>query len=236
MPDQNSPSNAFDKRRAAIGAVLFLAAWGAGMALSQFRRPGGDSSEMAMLIQGSTVYYFRSPLTFWLHQGVFNLLRPLGWGGAEAIALCSSAAGGAYLLGLLAICRHPLFLAFNLISGTTFLFFGHVENYSWVNALLVLYLAFMKRHAEGRSPVWPAALTLFLACLFHMLAVFTLPTLAVAVWRWDSTRKRIVRRIDDKDFEMVLLGFVGTAFIVIFGPLGFHAMGLDYYTQRLVPL
>ncbi|MCX7011426.1 MAG: hypothetical protein NTW86_02460 [Candidatus Sumerlaeota bacterium] len=203
-----------------------------------FRRPGGDSTEMTAYVESRVSYYYvRSPLTLYLHRAVYHAVRPLGFDGAQAIALCSAAAGGAYFLALLSISRHPLFLAFNLLAGTTFLFFGHVENYAWVNAMLVVYLALLKRRVDEGAPLWPVALALFLACLFHMLAVFTLPTLLFAALRWNSERRRFEPRVSRDDLEMALLCFVGAAIIVALGPLALApAAGLDNNFQRLTPL
>ncbi len=218
-------------------AALFFAAWAFGLAMIPFRRAGGDSVEMAGYVSSPYgCYYFRSPLTVAMHRAAFRAIRPFGFSGADAMALCSAAAGGVFLLALLSISRHPLFLAFNLVSGTVFLFFGHVENYAWVNAMLVVFLALLKRHLEAAWPVWPAAAALTLACLLHMLAVFTLPVLAFAIWGWNAQRKRIVRRIEDGDFEWVLIWLVGAAMIVALGPLVFPAAGLDNNFQRLTPL
>lgn len=217
--------------------LIFAVAWGIGMALSPLRRPGGDSNEMQLYVQSvQSVFYVRSPLTLYLHRGAYHLIQPFGGTAATAMALCSSAAGGVYLLALLNISRHPLFLLFNLFAGTTFLFFGHLENYSWVNAMLVVYLALLKRHVEGRAPLWPAASALLLACLFHMLAVFTLPTLLPAIWSWNQQRRRFAVSIERRDFERVLMAFVATALIVALGPLLLQPAGLDNNTQRIVPL
>lgn len=225
------------RRRWLLPLALFLLAWTAGMLLSPLRRPGGDTTEMLGYVQSDQSYFYvRSPLTLYLHRGVYHLTRPFGASAATAMALCSSAAGGVWLLALLSISRNPLFLLFNLLSGTTFLFFGHLENYSWVNALLVVYLALLRRHLEEDKPLWPAAMALYLACLFHMLAVFTLPTLMAAVWGFDRSTRRLRRKIGNDDFEWVLIGLVAALFFIILGPLVAFPAGLDNNTQRIVPL
>ncbi len=225
------------RNRLILLIAIFFVSTSIFWSLRSHRRPGGDSREMQEYVESDqSCFYLRSPLTLYLHRGVYHLVKPLGGDGATAMALCSSAAGGVYVLSLLAISAHPLFLAFNLLAGTSFLFMGHLENYAWVNALLVLYLALLRRHIERNAPLWPAASVLLLACLFHMLAVFTLPTLALAIWQWHRGRLKPALRIMQEDFQRVLIVFVVATLFMALGPLVFQAAGLDNNTQRLVPL
>lgn len=204
--------------------------------LAPFRRPGGDTDEIVGFIYTIDWYYIRSPLAMWMHRGVYHCIAFAGLGPREAMALNSAMAGGIYLLALISISRHPLFLGFNLIAGTTFLFFGHLENYSWVNALLVLYFALVKRHLDGDEPLWPAAMILFLACLFHMLAVFTLPTIVWLALKWNPERRRPTLRVEKRDFEWMLMGLVGMMLFTAIAPVVTGWYGGNNGFERLVPL
>jgi hypothetical protein len=59
-----------------------------------------------------------------------------------------------------------------LTAGAMLVFFGHVENYSWVSAAVVAFLLFASRAASGMvDPAWAGALG-GLAITFHPIALF----------------------------------------------------------------
>ncbi len=83
----------------------------------------------------------------------------------------------AYLIGLWAV-------------GSSQLWFGHVENYSWVTAFSVLATALALGYSEGRNRLGPVGLAAGVAISFHPQAVFTLPALLMLIrrkqWRHDT--------------------------------------------------
>jgi len=184
-----------------------------------------------------TVFYLRSPLTTYLHQGAYHFVfAPLGWSSGDAVGFCSAAAGGIFVATLLAISSHWLFLLFNLAQPLMFIFLGHVEHYAWVNALLAVYFLSVKRHLENGRPLWHALVWLLLAASFHMLAVFFVPSFlfllaerdpATRRWRWRETRR---------EREDLLMLFIAWAVLLSGLQLTLHVEGLDNGLSRLVPL
>jgi hypothetical protein len=203
-----------------------------------YRRPGGDSVQAEeFALRSPVMFYVRSPLTVFLHQGVYRWIAdPLGLSVTDAVGFCSAAAGGVFVATLFAISRHWLFLLFNLATPFMFIFLGHVEHYAWVNALLAVYFLAVKRHLERGIPLWPALVWLLLAAGFHMLAVFYAPSFlcllvererATRRWRWRPTRRQ---------GEILLLVFIGWAGLILAGMYLLPAAGLNNGVERLVPL
>jgi hypothetical protein len=210
--------------------VLFLISCALLFGLRGFRRPGADSGEMMLLISSydEPVYYFRSPLTFLLHQYSYRVLKTFGWNPSDSIGLCSAVAGGFYVVTLFLFSRHLLFL-----------FVGHVENYAWVNMLLAVYFYLARDYLYGRRWLFPATLAYVAACLFHMLALFYFPAwlyLFLSVER-KQKKVRIVITPNRADLGRILALFVGAALFVSLGPLIAPIIhGLDIHRSRLVPL
>lgn len=204
-------------------------------ALWPMRYPGGDQDEMILWAESRNWLFFsRSPGAILLYQSLFRVFAPLGVNGAQVIAASSAAAGGVYVAALLMLGRHPLFLAINLCAGTSFLFMGHLENYAWVNALLMLYYALARRHLERGAPLWPAGLVLALACPMHMLAVFHLPTLAWLMLGWDRARRHPRLRVAEPDAAIVLIAWITMAGLYVLGAATLQPMGVDVDAERLV--
>jgi hypothetical protein len=210
--------------------------------LRHYGRPGGDSAEMAFLLRaysGVSVYYYRSPLTYDLHQFAYNILAPHGWSPDETIAACSSIAGGFYLCILVTFSLHPLFLLVNLLSGVMYVFLGHVETYAWVSTGLALYCLVVWRYLNGRAALWHVFAVYFLACLFHMLALFYLPSLLYLVFRVERQggKWKAGLRVDQPEFAKALCVFLVFALIITVVPLVVYITpGLDVNRSRLVPL
>jgi tetratricopeptide (TPR) repeat protein len=76
--------------------------------------------------------------------------------------------------------RWLLFLLI-LSQGYAQLFFGYVENYTYVALAIALYAWLALRALRGASPLWAAGLAMLLAQGFHLLAVFVVPSFLVLV-------------------------------------------------------
>ncbi|KPL05650.1 hypothetical protein AMJ85_11380, partial [candidate division BRC1 bacterium SM23_51] len=214
-----------------VGVLVALALFW----LRGFRRTGGDTDfAEGIAMRRFTVFYLRSPLTTYLHQGAYHFVfAPLGWSSGDAVGFCSAAAGGIFVATLLAISSHWLFLLFNLAQPLMFIFLGHVEHYAWVNALLAVYFLSVKRHLENGRPLWHALVWLLLAASFHMLAVFFVPSFlfllaerdpATRRWRWRETRR---------EREDLLMLFIAWAVLLSGLQLTLHVEGLDNGLSRL---
>lgn len=135
-------------------------------------------------------YVWKEPLDSLLEYGMTAAVAPWGGGPEVAIALLSVAAGGVYLASCWAVTgwlargwdRGRLLVAL-LASGSTLLWFGHVENYSWSTALAFATVALALGHLDGRLPLWPVGLVAGAAVSFHPQAAFILPGLAFLLRR-----------------------------------------------------
>jgi hypothetical protein len=227
--------------RPSILILVFLLSSSVFFVLRHHGRPGADSGEMILIISGyaEPVFYFRSPLTVLVHQYAYRLLSQFGWGPADTIGLCSAIAGGFYVVTLLLLSRHLLFLIFNLSAGVVFIFLGHVENYAWVNLLLALYFYQSREYLAGRCGLFRPTLAYVGACLFHMLALFYLPAwfyLLLKVERRDGAW-RIHIAPQRTEVERILLLFIGAALFLALGALAAPViLGLDVHRSRFVPL
>ncbi len=69
-----------------------------------------------------------------------------------------------------------------VLSGYTRLFYGYVETYPILAVLVLAYLVALTAWLRGRGALWPAVLLASVAPVFHVTAVFLLPSLAYALW------------------------------------------------------
>ncbi len=187
---------------------------------------GADGWYMANLIESqSWQLYYRSLLAVLIHNVVYTLLHPVGVEAWYAIAFSTSLAGAVALQALYAIRRDPVFLAVNVLSGSFLVFVGHVENYAWVNAFLILAFWQAKESLLQNKPLWPAITFYCLACLSHMLAIFYIPAIIYFVYK----------KKDYNPLEILLpmITFLG---IVLSLSLLFSMLGTDVGFERLVPL
>jgi len=129
------------------------------------------------------------------------------------------------------------------------LFAGHEENYGWVNALLVVFLALARRAWDRRDDPaafarWGGAATVafVLACAAHMLAVFYLPALAALALRLRrETRRWRIQWFENAPVAAAfLLPLIGFLIFITVAPLAITAIGrvtgLDNNASRFVPL
>lgn len=168
--------------------------------------------------------YYRSLLTVLIHKGVYLLLQPFGVSGWYAVSFSSSLAGGIAIVALWNLRRHWMFIAINVLSGSFIVMIGHVENYSWVNAFLILSYWGIQRWLENKSPLWIAMLFFILACVSHMLALFYVPAFIYIVW----TRRSFHPYEILVPLLMVLIPFLALN-------LCFQMLGTDIGLERLVP-
>jgi len=186
---------------------------------------GADGWYLSDLVAASPDgLFYRSLLTVELHRLVYWLARPWGIDSWTAIALSSSLAGGIALQALWAIRQDGIFLALNALTGAFLVFVGHVENYAWVNAFLLLSFYFAKRWLADEGRAWPMALCYALSCLSHMLAVFYAPAYVYILWK-----KR-----NYNPLELIVPALVFSGVIAV-APLFGTLLGTDNGLERLVP-
>ena len=143
-------------------------------------------------------YFWKEPLDRLIAVGATRIAEGLGAGAAEAIAFTSCLAG-AWAMGSLQRHRHELVgweLGALCTAGGATVFFGHIENYSWVTAALILFLLAAVRSVQEKRSLLPLGGLGGLAIAFHPIACLqVVPTLcAVALLRIQggSSIRRVV--------------------------------------------
>ena len=148
----------------------------------------------------SNPYIWKEPLDSLLEYTLTAWLRPLGAGPETAIGLMSVAAGGVFVamtwqaahwLTGSAVRRVMLGVGV-LASGTTLLWFGHIENYSWSTALAFATVVLAVGHLHGRVSLWVVGVVGGAAVSFHPQAAFVLPALLVLLRRGQWLRQVLV--------------------------------------------
>ncbi|MEZ4862333.1 MAG: hypothetical protein R3C14_13540 [Caldilineaceae bacterium] len=133
---------------------------------------------------------WQAPLDVWLHSQLWLHWHDyFQWEDALPVyRLLSPLAGGLYLAAAVAVTRvlapAPAWLTFGLLAslGVIQLFFGYVENYSFVAAAILIYLWLGLATLQRRAPLWLAATALALANALHPSTVILAPTLLYCGW------------------------------------------------------
>lgn len=173
---------------ATVAALLFF--W-----LFRERTWHGDALYKVTLLESTPLaanpYIWKEPLDSLLEYTLTAALRPFGFAPESAIALMSVAAGGVFVamtwlaarwLTARAAQRAALGVAL-LASGTSLLWFGHVENYSWSTALAFATVVLAVGRLQGRAPLWVVGAVGGAAVSFHPQAAFVLPALLLLLER-----------------------------------------------------
>lgn len=204
--------------------LLFSIRWPLPESIQQYFW-GADGWFMTDLIETTSIpLYYRSLLTILIHKFIYTFLHPLGVSGWNAIAISSSLAGAVALMTLWRINPDPAFIAMNALTGSFLVFVGHVENYAWVNAFLLLSFWRAKGWLNGETRAWPVFLFFFLACLSHMLAIFYAPAYVFLLYK--------NRRFDPRE---VLIPMIMFSLLMCVLTLFFQMLGTDVGFERLVP-
>lgn len=168
-----------------LAALLF---W-----LARERTWYGDAAyKLALLAEGTpqtNPYIWKEPLNSLLEYIVAALALAAGATIEDGIALLSIAAGVVYLVAVDRVAtwlgqtshRQAAIWVALLATGSSQLWFGHIENYSWSTALALWTLALGMGALQGRVPLWAVGLVGGAAVSMHPQAVFVLPALLVLV-------------------------------------------------------
>ena len=130
-------------------------------------------------------YVWKEPLDSLLAHTAADSASTLGQPPEVAIALLSILAGSLYLWSALYVGRllgrtpwNALLIVIALLAtGSSQLWFGHIENYSMVTAVCFLSTTLAAGYLRGESPLWPVGLAGGAAVSLHPQAVFTLPAM-----------------------------------------------------------
>ncbi len=141
-------------------------------------------------------YVWKEPLDSLLAYTLSGFFKNWGMPPENAIALWSVLAGVLFwgrrgkIAGLLGRDRREewhYFLAL-LATGSTLLWFGHIENYSLVTAASVGSTALALAHLRGRVPLWSVGLVAGAAAALHPQAAFAFGGLLVLM-DWSALRR-----------------------------------------------
>ena len=158
------------------------------------RRVWGDGWVTQLILEGRFAqgpfgsYFWKEPLDRLLAVIATRIAEGVGAGALEAVAFTSCLAG-AWTAWLLARAgRRGQLSGWEAgaiwTAGAATLFFGHVENYTWVTAALVGFLLCALETEGGGRRTAATGLFAGLAVAFHPLAAFqVLPVLAVLFYR-----------------------------------------------------
>ena len=123
-------------------------------------------------------------LELWVHSKFYLAANAtLGWSVVDSYRFVSSVAGAFFLFAalgaarMLAQGRGAALLALLAAGGYMQLFFGDVENYTIMAALVMWFLYLGLRTLEGRAHVALPSTVLTVAMMFHLLAGWLLPML-----------------------------------------------------------
>jgi hypothetical protein len=173
--------------RAAIAAAVTVVCW-----MASSRRENLDGSLLQQKIadavprSGAFVTHDEM-LELYLHSRLWAVMHAtLGWDVAQTYRAASCVGGGVaafVALGLvlrLPRARRLLAAAGLLAGGWVLVFFGDVENYTWANVVVLVYLAAALRFLDDeRARLWPAAAALATGALFHLETLVLGPSLLV---------------------------------------------------------
>jgi len=185
-----------------IPTALFL--------LRDFGIEGGDSGFLESYVKLNWQYYVRAPLLMAAYQAAWKLFDGYGWSVPDIIALSSSIAGGVFLAGVFALSKDPRVWLVMLISKTSFVYLGHVENYAWPYALSVWCFVLARRCEEWGGKSWPVWAVATLAVFCHPMTLMICPGL---LWALPPTCRK--RQLEPLIAAIVVVGV--TVFFQTFG-------------------
>lgn len=176
----------------------------------------GDGQLWLNDIQAGTSDYLRdrAPLTLFLLHTLYGWLNPLtGIGAVRLFALTSAVAGTLAVLGWLKLARYLHMrrvtgLLFGFAWGGVALFFGYIETYVMMTAVVTWAMVLMIISLREDKPSWFVPVLSVLAVGFNLAAVVFLPAIVVYLWRMLSGRPLKPRRILWFSFLVIALALI----------------------------
>ena len=174
----------------------------------------GDALPLSITVPAGQSFHPDEPLTLWIHHTLWELGGGR-WLATDTIAFASAVAGGmvAAISARELLRRAPepglgmLALAVWMTQGGMSLFHGHVENYAYLSAALIVFLWAGLDYLEGRGPAWPAFAALLVAFALHLLGgLAVVPALVLVVHGIRSRTRRDA-------MVWTVLGFLATALL-----------------------
>lgn len=185
-------------------------------------------------------YSWQAPLDVFLHSQIWlHWHEPLHWKNAIPVyRLLSPIAGLLYLLAVLLLASAsqiaPAWLTFGLLSslGLLQLFFGYIENYSFMVVGVLAYLWLALAVLAGQKPLWLAATMLAITHATHPSTIILAPSLLYCGWQITekSPKRNQWRRSNVLQIALPML-VVATAILVLMAT-GEHGLDALFTTDR----
>jgi len=185
-------------------------------------------------------YSWQAPLDVFLHSQVW--LRgheALRWKNAISVyRLLSPLAGGLYLLAVLWLVAAeelaPGWLTFGLLTtlGLLQLFFGYIENYSFMAAGVLLYLWLGLAALAGKKPLWLAATVLAVTHATHPSTIILAPSLLYCGWQLtkNSPKRNQLRYANVLQIALPMLMVAAATLLLM--TVGGHGLSALFTTDR----
>ncbi|TET93939.1 MAG: hypothetical protein E3J26_05435, partial [Candidatus Zixiibacteriota bacterium] len=185
----------------------------------------GDGSLRANEIHDGNMWQPTEMLDYLLHALLYKFVfHPLGYKVTVCYRVFSAICGAVFIYGILRLAIYikpvefiTLFLLM-LSSGMTALFFGYVESYSLVAALLPFVILSGLKVVDGESRRWTFVLWVVLAGLAHSIAVLLfLCSVIVAMILPGDEKLTKASRISKYLALIAIVGIIGTYVVRFLG-------------------
>ena len=165
-------------------------------------------------------YVWKEPLDAFLAHTTSSLVVSIGQPPETAVALLSILAGVLFVWSALYLARllgrsawtGAVILVALLATGSSQLWFGHIENYSLVTAVSFYATALAIGTLRGGLPLWPVGLAAGAALSLHPQAAFTLPALLLLL-----ERERWPRQIAVLFLTGLIVPLLTTSLLILVG-------------------
>lgn len=175
-------------------------------------------------------------LDFLLHSVFYSaVLKPLGFTAYHSYYLISAICGFAFIFGVFRLARYlageQVWVSFLLMasSGVLVQFFGYVESYAMIAALLPFIFLTGLKAVEGKTPVMKYILLCVAGALIHSLAlVIFLPSVVLVLLRGRPA-------LQNKEKRATVILTVATLILIIAAYVA-RAVGIDVLGRHVIPL
>jgi len=184
-------------------------------------------------------YFFMKPLAVLFHRSAYSVLANFISSTPSDILAITIASGG--VLGFWAINRiariiagkdnsHWVILAGISCTASVILFFGYMENYTWVTALSLWSLAFSMGYLKNQNSPWPGIVMGILATGFHVLAVSFLIMAIMAIFLKNDEQYKLFKTFSPAKIYMFIIVLSFMAALI------FQLVNLPEYIVKIWPV
>ena len=185
-------------------------------------------------------YSWQAPLDVFLHSQVWlHWHTTMHWKNALPVyRLLSPIAGMLYLGVVLALTRHsplaPPWLTFGLLTslGLLQLFFGYIENYSFMTLGVLAYLGLGLAVLAGQAPLWLAATVLAITHATHPSTIILAPSLLYCGWQLPKISQKRNQSLRYNVLQIMLPMLIVASAVLVLMTYGGHGLNALLTTDR----